>query len=432
MNEWNQLLSFAQQTSLGDVPPEVVARAKLILLDSMGAIIHGNQTEEVRQFATMHAASDGVPVLGLSILVPEVIAAMANAQGMVSQELDEGNVYAKGHPASHILPALLAVAYRQNSAGAPFLESFLLGYEISARLGHAIRLKPAIHPHGNWAMVGGSLAVGKLLGWTGEKLAQALAMSASLPMVSLWENAFHGHRIRDVYVGVVNAVNTLVPSLVSAGYTASLNGFQAIFDGILGEGLDWEKAVSRLGSEYFLMKNYFKELSYCRYCHSPIEAVAALIQQESIDWKTVRRIDVYTYRAAAQLNRQTVENAFAAKFSIPAAMADWLCQRYPELDAEALAKKIFVHEDAAIEAKLPAERNSRVVVTLSDGTVLSHYQVGAKGDPQHPFQEDDVKQKLLDLAGPVIGRDRCFRLIDVCLNIERHDVDDLIRLCIGP
>src|SRR5690606_33092176 len=120
----------------------------------------------VRQFATMHAASDGVPVLGLSILVPEVIAAMANAQGMVSQELDEGNVYAKGHPASHILPALLAVAYRQNSAGAPFLESFLLGYEISARLGHAIRLKPAIHPHGNWAMVGGSLAVGKLLGWT--------------------------------------------------------------------------------------------------------------------------------------------------------------------------------------------------------------------------------------------------------------------------
>lgn len=431
MNELKQLVTFVQTTSLNDIDPAVVEQAKLILMDSMGAILHGNQTEEVRRLAAMHSVSDGVPVLGLSTNASDVIAAMVNAQGMVSQELDEGNVFAKGHPASHILPALLSVAYRRKSSGRDFLESFLLGYEVTARLGHAVRLKPAIHPHGNWAMVGGAAAVGKLLGWSGEKLEQAMSMSASLPMVSLWEQAFDGHRVRDVYVGVVNAINTLIPSLVEAGYTASLNGFQSIFDGILGEEMSWEKAVHRLGTEYYLMRNYFKELSYCRYCHSPIEGLAALMQQETIDWNNVSRIDVYTYKLAAQLNRQTVSNKFAAKFSIPAAVADWLSRQQPSLNAQEWAKKIFVHEDPDIEAKLPAERNSRVVVTMSDGTTLSHYQVGAKGDPQRPFKEEDLKEKLVAMAGPVIGKDRCMELIDVCLDIENHTVEELIRLCVG-
>ncbi len=430
MQELKHLLAFVKDFDLRVIRREVVERAKLILLDSLGTIIHGNQTEEVFRLAKRNESPQGIHILGTPFRAPLPMAALVNAQGMVSQELDEGNTYAKGHPACHILPALLSVSVKNKARGDMFLASLIVGYEVAARLGYAVQLKPVIHPHGNWAMIGGSIAIGRLLGFSEGQMEQAVAISASMPMVSLWENALRGHRVRDVYVGMVNMINTMIPDLVDAGYTASPDGFKTIYDGILGENLRLDKALQNLGNEYFLMKNYFKRLSYCRYCHSPIEALASIIHREKFDSRRIERINVYTYRTAAQLNRQHVENAFAVKFSIPSALADWLAKQNPDIHTDEMAKKIFVFDDPEIEQRLPDERNSKVEVILDDGTRFSQYQVGAKGDPHNPFSEEEIKQKLIEFAGPIIGKENCHKLIDVCLMIDTKSVDEMVQLCV--
>jgi 2-methylcitrate dehydratase PrpD len=430
MEELKRLLTFAGNFDMRNIDKGVVERAKLILLDSLGGIIYGNQTEEVFNLAKLNDSPTGIPILGTPFRASSHMATLINAQGMVSQELDEGNTYAKGHPASHILPALLSVSDQKEISGSKFLESFITGYEVATRLGYAVQLKPAIHPHGNWGMVGGGVAIGRLLDFSGGQIERAIALSASLPMVSLWENALHGHRVRDIYIGMINVMNTMIPDLVAAGYTASLDGFKTIYDGILGEKLAMEKALENLGTEYFLMKNYFKRFSYCRYCHSPIEALQAIIEREPFEFKRIERINVYTYRIASQLNRQNVENEFAVKFSIPAALGDWLAKQGGNIDAKEIAKKVFVFDDPEINKRLPDERNSRVEVILNDGTRYSEYRVGAKGDHHNPFSEEEIKQKLIDFTSPIIGKANCLQLIDACFTIETKTVKDIVRLCI--
>ncbi|WP_410050232.1 MmgE/PrpD family protein [Actinomadura sp. CNU-125] len=82
-------------------------------------------------------------------------AAWLNANALVSLELDEGNKYAKGHPAAHGFPAVLALAAERVATGADTAAAALLAaYEVAARFGRAARLRDGAHPHGNWGVAG--------------------------------------------------------------------------------------------------------------------------------------------------------------------------------------------------------------------------------------------------------------------------------------
>jgi hypothetical protein len=41
---------------------------------------------------------------------------------------------------------------------------------------------------------------------------------------------------------------------------------------------------------------------------------------------------------------------------------------------------------------------------LRDGRVLTHLQPTRKGDPEQPLTDDELEQKFLELAAPVLGQ----------------------------
>ena len=67
------------------------------------------------------------PVIGLSPAARPGTAAFLNGTAGTMLELDEGNQYARGHPAIHVVPALLAAP---RGDGAALLTALALGYEI--------------------------------------------------------------------------------------------------------------------------------------------------------------------------------------------------------------------------------------------------------------------------------------------------------------
>jgi 2-methylcitrate dehydratase PrpD len=428
VGQLDKLVQFVHDFQLEQMDTDTLDHAKLILLDSIGAVISGNQTPEV---VGMYEGKKGnFSILGTKYGGDKQWAALVNGQGMVSEEMDEGNSLAKSHPASHVLPSLIACSEGQWISGREFLASFIAGYEVAARIGFAIQLKPEIHPHGNFGMVGGAASLSKLLHHDAGKIEQMMALALSLPLVSLWESALKGHRVRDVYMGVINMVNTMLPALADAGYTAPANAAEIVYNEILGTKFDMNQAVDNIGKSYFLMNSYFKVYPYCRYCHGPIDALTEILDKHEIDPGQIKEVQVFTYDIASKLNTQNKMNDFAVKFSIPLALQDMLNKKYA-YHSDDFAKKVSVFEDAEINKKLPFERNTRIELMLENGKTYSHYQIGATGDQYNPLTQSDIVNKFMESVSRILGENAAHDIMRLCLTIEKPDVtiDQLITLC---
>ncbi len=129
------------------------------LLDTLGVIVAGDRTPEMRALV---AAWDPPPgparIFGADSRTVTETAAYLNGVSAVMLELDEGNKYARGHPASHVFPAALAVAQTRAATGPEIIAALLIGYEVASRFGRATRLRSGVHPHGNWGTAGAAAA----------------------------------------------------------------------------------------------------------------------------------------------------------------------------------------------------------------------------------------------------------------------------------
>jgi 2-methylcitrate dehydratase PrpD len=435
-SDFQRLSDFATALSLENVEQSVINRTKLVILDSITAIVHGNRTKEPARFqdyfstTSAHTfSSSSSSILGTSYKNHMAFTAFMNGIGMVSEELDEGNPIAKGHPSCHFFPAILSAAEALQLDGRSLLESFITGYEIGARAGASIQLKPSVHPHGNWGMIGAAFAVGKVFGFTAEQYQTALSLGAMLPFPSLWEPVLEGHRIRDVYIGLNNLNTLLLPDLIKAGYSGSLQSIGPMYSEVIGERFQASELTKDIGKQYLIMETYFKFYAYCRFCHSPIDAMIELMQEVQIQAGDITKISVYTYSLAAKLNGQLMNNEFAGKFSIPHSLAQTIlgtdCNPNQLRD---LAQHIDVYEDKEYTKLLPGQRNARVEVLLENGKQLQKEVVGASGDARTEGLEVKVMDKCRKLLTEVIGSDKTDRLIKQVMDLEHvANVKELVE-----
>src|SRR3954453_3220981 len=135
------------------IPSHVRDHAGLILADTLGAIVAGHREAEVGAM-TMRHATGGVPLLGASAAAQPPMAAFLTGLAGTAAELDEGNYPAGGHPAIHAIAPALAEAAARDCSGEALLTACIAGYEAGSRVGHAMRLRPAAHPHGTWGVIG--------------------------------------------------------------------------------------------------------------------------------------------------------------------------------------------------------------------------------------------------------------------------------------
>ena len=71
---------------------------------------------------------------------------------------------ARGHPASHIVPTLLALAQSDGRDLEAVMGALVAGYEVGARVGMALGgFNPHLHDAGSWACVGAAAGAAHLL-----------------------------------------------------------------------------------------------------------------------------------------------------------------------------------------------------------------------------------------------------------------------------
>lgn len=109
MEEWIKGLLKNRHTKMDE---DTYQQAKLVLIDTLGAMIAGNQEKASRKLLAsylpegtpfMESHINGVPIYGTEYSLPYYDAGLQNGQATVAIEMDEGNQYTKGHPAAHVV-----------------------------------------------------------------------------------------------------------------------------------------------------------------------------------------------------------------------------------------------------------------------------------------------------------------------------------------
>src|SRR5690606_20587791 len=119
-----------------DVPPRVRDRLSLVLLDTLGVCLAGaREPEQQRLVEAWRPAAGPAPLLGAGRTAAVEASAWLNATALVRLELDEGNKYAKGHPAAHAFPAVIALAADLRAPGPETMTALLAAYEVASRFG---------------------------------------------------------------------------------------------------------------------------------------------------------------------------------------------------------------------------------------------------------------------------------------------------------
>ena len=407
---------FAARTHLGDVPDEVVGFARLLLVDTLGALLGGLRYPPVRELA--RTVTDGpeagaVPFGTLLTLGTAATWLDADSGGSFHPQGHRLPPVPTAHPAPHSLPVLLHAAASTGMSDRRLVEIFLVANEIGLRSGTASSLRPGLHPHGVHGPAAAALA-GVLArdGGPGE-LARAFLLGSSLPLAATLAVPMHGGTVRNVWTGLGSWYGALAGELARDTVDDGPGLYSALFDSAVCTDLSVEQLVGGLGDRWELVNSYLKPYACARWIHPALDAVLAATSGARVPGGDVLGVEVDTFAFAASLDAVDVRSDMHARFSLPYSVAtlltdgvldagSFLPEQLSRAPVAELARRVTVREDPRFSAALPVERPARVVVRTTDGRTLSAEVRNARGNPAAPLSREEVASKFRRNAGDLL------------------------------
>jgi 2-methylcitrate dehydratase PrpD len=441
----DRLAEFVTSTNWADLDSSTIFAAEKVVLDTLGAILLGSRMKENANLAQLARDLSGpgrATLIGHEGRVQPVFAALVNATAGVAQEMDEGTRLGGGHPSIHVTPGAIAVGEELGKSGREVLESIIIGYEVTSRVGSGTKVKPEVHSHGTWGTIGAAAATARLLGFDQAQTRQTMNLAMSMSPANTWTPCLEGATIRNLYPGRSGFQGIMAAYLSRCGFTGIKDGPSDLYGGILGESFDQEVVVAGLGErgKFRIQQNYFKLHACCLYNHPVLDAV-----QNLIDWEGFRGSDVDHVQVEAPPVVQIMTNPepvsmLSAKFSIPYAVAALVLRGvtditafYPEEVAEpsvrALARRVKVTSDPEMTLRRYDYPSARVTVVLKDGRTLRESVTSQHGDFSNPASDEELLAKFARLSFDSLGEERTQMVADTVYRMdELADVRELTSL----
>ena len=441
MDYLDRLARLVEETSVERLPDAAIKAARLVLLDTIGAMVAGSALPENRRLAdSVHERRSraSATLLGHGGRVDPLLATFVNATAGVALEVDEGSRLGGGHPAIHVIPAALAGAEDIGADGGRLLEAIIAGYEVCSRLGSATTPRPNVHSHGTWGTIGSGVAVAKLARLDARAVKAVINLAASMSPANTWTTALEGVTIRNAYPGRSGLEGILAVDLHRAGFTGLPDAPADVYGTILADRFEPARALDGLGGPLRIEQNYFKLYACCRYNHFALDAVLALAR--GLHAEQVERVVVTTIPFGPRMADPAPVSTLGAKFSIPYAVAAALVLGRADVSAfvepaltdpriRALAARVEVRVDPQMSPRRSDYPTAVVEIVLTDGRALSGSTRVVRGDFADPVPAAEIVDKFLALTTETLGRERARDVVRIVEQVETlKDVRDLTTL----
>ncbi len=436
----HELAEFVDSLRLRELDPRTCGQAKIIILDTIGAILAGSNDGEINrlyEFLRGQNLKEEATVFGKKDRIGFMFASMVNGAAGSTKEWDEGNSLVFGHPAIQIVPAAIAAGEWIGASGGKVLEGFLAGYEVAGRISRASKMRPGFHPSGTWGTVGAAVACGKVLDLPVSSLIAIMNTAASFAISANVQSSFFGKKISEMYAAMANYLGIFSCFLHRFGFSAPEDSVEVTFGRLLSESFNSETLLRDLGKKFLVNKNYFKIYPACRFAHSALDALSQLMKKQRPDPKEIEEVEVYTYRQAMHLDNRNPGNVGTIRFSLPYLIAIGLSKG--KIDEEGigsfqedhqalrpLAERVRLVEEEGFNSALPMKRPTRVRVSLKNGQTLEGFVENCRGGEDDPYTEAELREKFVLLSSKSLRGDQVGRVMHLLSELE--DVEDIRKL----
>jgi len=458
------IVDFVSELRHAALSDEVRHYARRHLLDTVGVMIAGAGGEvATRAEAVLSAVRPAgrIPVPGRARRADLIDAAFLGGTAAHGIELDDGFRQGSVHPGCVVVPAVLALGYDRRITGAALIEALVAGYEAEIAIGRACHpdlRQRGFHPAATVGVFGSVMAAGKLRRLSVAQLANALGIAAS-SAAGLFAFVNGGADIKRLHAGHASREGLQAALLAEQGVEGppgvieARDGFMQAFAfgradkaraGHSPEPGSSARAITLPPAVPFGITDcYIKPYPCCRHIQPAVEALIGLLNDGNIATDEVQRIDVATYRIAAEHAETGWDDFASAQLSFAYLMG--LALRFRAIKVEhfteemrrdpafaAIARKLHVTAPPDIDRLYPQLRPARVTVTTARGS-FTRQADEALGSRIVPLDDSGLKAKFLELVGPVLGPARAQELMERVWSIDAvSDVAPLVEAMAKP
>ncbi|MFZ9140363.1 MAG: MmgE/PrpD family protein, partial [Burkholderiaceae bacterium] len=413
---------FVCETSLKDVPADVMELGKKSMLDGIGLAISGSVAKS-GELVRQHLKSLGIPtgsatVFGSNIKTAPRFAAFANGVGIHADDYDDTQLaVAKDrvyglltHPTAPALPSAIAKGEALNASGADVFLAYQLGVEVECKISEAINprhYQTGFHSTATCGTFASASAAGKLMGLNKETMLRALSIAGS-QSAGLREN--FGTMTKPFHAGRSSESGIVAAEFAQIGWTAAPTILEAPrgFFSAAGGGYDPKAIDGVLGKPWTFASPgvSIKPHPSGSLTHPGMTEMLRLIKEHGIKADQVVSVKVGTnHNMPNALIHHRPTNELQAKFSMEFCMAILLLEGRAGLseftdevvmrpDVQAMIKKVDFGVDPEAEAAGFHKMTTIITITLTDGRVIRGSADFGRGSPAMPMTYDEVADKF--------------------------------------
>jgi 2-methylcitrate dehydratase PrpD len=460
-----EVAEFVACVDASEIPVDVARLAKRSILDGLGLAVAGSRSRAA-EIAAAEVDSYGslVPeasALGTGRSTAARFAAFLNGLAIHADDYDDtqlavapDRVYGLlTHPTAPVLPAVLALAERDDRSGADVLTAYAIGVEVETKVAEAIdprHYNDGFHSTATAGSIGAGAGAARILRLDTPTTATALGIAAS-SAGGLREN--FGTMTKPLHAGRAAENGVVAASLAAGGFSAAQNILEARrgYFRAAGGGFDPTLIEGRLGRPWTFADPgiSIKPHPSGSLTHPAMGAFLDLVVEHDLRPADVARVRVGTNRHMPNaLIHHRPTNELEAKFSMEFCMAILLLERRAGLaeftdevvnrpDVRALVERVVFEADPAADEGGFREMTSLIEVTLHDGrTVRTRAEFG-KGSPANPMRDDELIDKFLGClewggVPAAVGREVAARVLALEDEPSIGDVLAPLRATVAP
>lgn len=390
----------------------VMLPTRYLLLDTLGCYFSGIRNPEVlrvvRSLSEMESGPIRLPGLDSGLTVSDAVYVFAMAACW--DEACEGLARAHGRPGVATIAAALPVAIRRGAALGELLDCVTVGYEVAARLGEVMRIRPGMHVDATFPSFGSAAAVARLMGLDANGLECAIQTVAVQLPCSLYLPIKAGSNTRNTFLAHAATLGIQAASIARAGIIPPPEALQAAHEITLGHGQG--NSVLAQPGQWLIREGYFKPYAAVRHVHYGAAAAAGLREAWTArsDWDQYE-LKIYeeaTVYCGNRSPRSTIQAQFSLSWGVAAMLV--LGDLGPEAFTQdalndhrirAIESRLIVTADKSLGAN--GKRSAWLRVATGDHQ-LSQQVDSVKGDPDNPMLPEDLAKKFLRYASPTLGQ----------------------------
>jgi 2-methylcitrate dehydratase PrpD len=444
-----QLANFAHDLKLADVPADVIARAKAVILDGLGCGLFATNIRWTQILAKvihrLEPKGGQASIWGRGETASPTSAALLNGTMVQGYELDDANP-ATIHSCAIVLPAALAAAEYvgvEKVSGERLLTAIIAGFEVGPRVGLCMNgnrlMVNGWHAPGVFAPFPAAVAAGIVLGLTKDQIFEALGIAG--PQAAGLMAAQFGSMVKRMLCARGAQSGLYAALLAAEGFTGIEDIFEQPYGGFCStftqsnNQFDLRALTDGLGSRWETMRIAIKRHACVGTNLSTMDAIEELVAETGLKAADVDQIVVAVTQAAVShsgWSPYVPSGLTAAQMHLGFCVAMKLIegevfveqmteQNVARPDLVDLANRVtVVHSPEREEKGRPLARGTDIEVRLKNGRVLKKTVDYFLGSYLRPMTHEQMAVKFRRLASKAIPQNGVKALEATVWNLERE------------